>query len=200
MRAIGITTYAGVNRLFRKRSCCRCYRAAAWCTCLSHFPPQPPLNPTARVSNTYGPRSYNEAISILYRANTFSFKDSECLQYFPTLVPRQRFEAIQSLKLHFFLWAFPSEDPNVKEHYEEIWRLIASMPQLRELRVQLTMRARPVIEDWKASEATWLAPLKGFKGLEVFELDLPLAEASEISKDIDLGECRMHTLPEQEDG
>lgn len=71
------------------------------------------------------------------------------------------------------------------------------MPRLRELRVQLKMGPRPIIEDWKASEATWLAPLKGFKGLEVFELDLPLVAASEISKDIDLGECRIHTLPEE---
>lgn len=157
----------------------------------------PTLHSTnSKFSDTLRPRSYNEAISILYRANTFSFKDSECLQYFPTLIPRQRFEAIQSLKLDVFLWDFPSADPSAKEHYEEIWRLIASMPRLRELRVRLTRRSRPVIEDWKLNEATWLAPLKGFKGLKVFELDLPFMEASEISKDIDLGECRIHALPE----
>ncbi|KAI9874140.1 MAG: hypothetical protein M1830_010144 [Pleopsidium flavum] len=142
---------------------------------------------------------YNEAISILYCANTFSFKDSDCLKYFPTLVPRQRFEAIQSLKLYFYQWYLPLKDPTTKEYYDEIWRLIATMPRLRELRVQLDMQAPPPIPYWKVNEAAWLAPLKGFKGLQVFELDILLVEASQISKDIDVGECRIHALEEPGD-
>lgn len=141
------------------------------------------------------PRSYNEAISILYSRNTFSFTDSECLEYFPTLILRQRFEAIRSLKLDFCLWDFPHEDPNAKEHYDKIWRLIASLPRLRELRVKLAWKGgRAPTSYWRLNEATLLAPLKGFKGLEVFELEMTLVVASDISNDVDVGECRIHAL------
>lgn len=119
------------------------------------------------------PHSYTEAIPLLYTANTFSFKDSDCLKYLPTLIPPQRFDAIRSLKLHWHLRGYPSEDPTAKENYDEIWRIIASMPRLRELRVQLAMHSRPHISFWRANEAVWLAPLKDFKELEVFELDMP---------------------------
>lgn len=75
------------------------------------------------------------------------------------------------------------------------------MPRLRELRVKLEMRDGRMliftdIRYWRLNEAAWLAPLKSIKGLEVFDLELPLLPASKISKDIDVGECRIHALGE----
>lgn len=164
----------------------------------SPLSPTPPTSLLTRIC----PCSYNEAISMLYCANTFSFSDSECLEYFPTLVLRQRFEAIRSLKLDFPLWDFPSDNLRVKEHYDKVWRLIASLPLLCELRVKLEWKGGrvPLSLYWKANEATLLAPLKGFKGLKVFELEMTLVDASEISNDIDVGECRIHALGQPGNG
>lgn len=70
------------------------------------------------------------------------------------------------------------------------------MRRLRKLHVQLQNERCWLESSWRANEAAWLAPLKGIKGLEVFELEILFVRASEISKNIDVGECRIHALGE----
>lgn len=72
------------------------------------------------------------------------------------------------------------------------------MPRLRKLHVQLQNERCLHESIWMANEAVWLAPLKGFKGLEVFELEILFVRASEISRNIDVGECHIYAL--REDG
>ena len=81
-----------------------------------------------------------------------------------------------------------------RDDYEEIWQMLAAMPKLRELRVKLSMNHVSNPEHMQFNEQVWLAPLKKFEGLKVFDLDLSNMRWSKISSDVDVGQCQIRLV------
>ncbi|KAF2734871.1 hypothetical protein EJ04DRAFT_465836 [Polyplosphaeria fusca] len=94
---------------------------------------------------------YSEAVNFLYTTNTFSFSDLDCLRYFSMTLLPHRFSLVQSLDLEWCM-AWPIYDPvaqqlllnnpalyppNDEATWEETWRIIASMSNLKFIRASL---------------------------------------------------------------
>ena len=94
---------------------------------------------------------YSESIKFLYSTNTFSFSDLDCIRYFSCTTLPHRFSLIQSLDLEWAM-SWPIYDPiaqnlllvnpalyppNDEATWEETWRIIAEMPNLKFIRVSL---------------------------------------------------------------
>lgn len=138
-----------------------------------------PPNEDSKLSKV--DHSYTDAIHILYSKNAFSFKGAESLKSFSTFVPRQRFEAIQSLKLCIYL---PHTQSEAREEYTVLWPIIISISSLCELRIQLAMHRKTPASQWLANEAVWLTPLEDFGSLTTFML----------LKNLDLHCCQAYGL------
>ncbi|KAF2640452.1 hypothetical protein P280DRAFT_319428 [Massarina eburnea CBS 473.64] len=94
---------------------------------------------------------YSEAIDYLYSTNCFSFSDLDCLRYFSSTILPQRFALIRTLDIEWCL-TWPIYDPIAQSlllttpalypphdeaTWEETWRIVAEMPNLRFIRVSL---------------------------------------------------------------
>lgn len=104
-----------------------------------------------------------------------------------TLLPAH-FNAIRSLQ---FAWYFrkplyPVNEmdvyypPNDQETWEECWRIIATMKDLRELRVWLGGSSAILTPE---SELGYLRPLRAIRGLDVFEVQV---EWHEMGRSLEL--------------
>ncbi|KAF2710722.1 hypothetical protein K504DRAFT_453786 [Pleomassaria siparia CBS 279.74] len=124
---------------------------------------------------------YSESIKFLYSTNAFSFSDLDALRYFSCTVLPQRFNLIQNLDIEWAM-AWPIYDPiaqqlllvnpalyppNDEATWEETWRIISNMPNLRVVRVSLLY-----FDGFRdtACEEKMLAPLRKVTRPETFEV------------------------------
>ncbi|KAF1961240.1 hypothetical protein CC80DRAFT_402780, partial [Byssothecium circinans] len=92
-----------------------------------------------------------EAIDYLYTTNCFSFSDLDCLRYMSSTTLPHRFSLIRTLDIEWFM-TWPIYDPIAQSlllaspalypphdeaTWEETWRIIAAMPNLKFIRVSL---------------------------------------------------------------
>ncbi|KAF2250713.1 hypothetical protein BU26DRAFT_562678 [Trematosphaeria pertusa] len=94
---------------------------------------------------------YSESIDFLYSTNCFSFSDLDCLRYFSCTTLPARFALIQTLDIEWCM-SWPIYDPiaqalllsnpalyppHDEATWEETWRIIADMPNLKFIRASL---------------------------------------------------------------
>ncbi|KAF2688442.1 hypothetical protein K458DRAFT_484502 [Lentithecium fluviatile CBS 122367] len=94
---------------------------------------------------------YSESIDLVYSTNCFSFSDLDCLRYFSCTILPRRFDLIRTLDVEWCL-SWPIYDPlsqslllsdpalyppHDEATWEETWRIIADMPNLRFIRASL---------------------------------------------------------------
>ncbi|KAF2183823.1 hypothetical protein K469DRAFT_751244 [Zopfia rhizophila CBS 207.26] len=114
---------------------------------------------------------YSESINFLYSTNTFSFSDLDCLRYFSCTTLPNRFNMIQNLDIEWCM-SWPIYDniaqqlllnnpalypPYDETTWEETWRIVANMTNLKFIRVSLLY-----VDGFRdaACEAKMLAPLR----------------------------------------
>ncbi len=69
------------------------------------------------------------------------------------------------------------------------------MTGLRDLRVKLSTPKFPEsAEFWTRDRGRWLAPLKRFENLQVFEVYLPLRRTVPLPKGVDVGCCQLYAV------
>ena len=119
---------------------------------------------------------YSEAIDILYSTTIFNFTSYELLRSFPSLVLPHRFAAITSIEqiwtfVNFCLPEIPVAD---KKLYNEMWSMLASMPNLRHITIAIATYECPIPVPADIQEQ-WLEPLKQLQGkdMETFEILVP---------------------------
>ncbi len=83
----------------------------------------------------------------------------------------------------------------IEEIYEEPWQALLSMTGLRDLRVKFSAPKFPEsAEFWTRDQGRLLAPLKHFKGLQLFEVYLPLMRTMPLPKGVDVGCCQLFAV------
>ncbi|CAF9927985.1 MAG: hypothetical protein ALECFALPRED_003921 [Alectoria fallacina] len=147
---------------------------------------------------------YTEAISTLYSHNTFEFRDLYSLICFPSTILPTRMNQIRSLKLDCIVGAghrnFGRTDvtPQNDVPWKMVWKIIAGMTELRDLRVDLAMlRDSPSLS--AEQEIQLLAPLMAVRQAKGFVVNLRWS--AQLSYDDGAGELRdrafelVHTGP-----
>jgi hypothetical protein len=124
---------------------------------------------------------YSEAIDFLYSTNTFSFSDLDCLRHFSATTLTHRFNLIQSLDIEWCM-TWPIYDPIAQQlllsdpvlyppydeaTWEETWRIIARMSNLKFIRASLLY-----FDGFRdpMCEAKMLAPLRKVTHVPTFEV------------------------------
>ncbi|KAF2744499.1 hypothetical protein M011DRAFT_384380, partial [Sporormia fimetaria CBS 119925] len=131
---------------------------------------------------------YKEAIDVLYTTNTFSFNDLDCLRYFKSTIPPRAFDRIWYLDISWVgtWWAHvpnttvvrqPRYPPYDRNTWEDTWRIVSEIPQLKGLRVEIIHESDVLSEvpystrDERAQlERTLLAPLRNITTEEYFDV------------------------------
>ncbi|KAI9737682.1 MAG: hypothetical protein M1818_005686 [Claussenomyces sp. TS43310] len=139
---------------------------------------------TNQVHPTVGRERYSEGIDMLYSTTTFQFRTHELLRSLPQLILPQRFARLTSVELTWDL--LPAQDPvysaRGQESYEALWGLLATMPELRALRIAL--RALPCPDPPPDGlRLAWLGPLEQLlraRRLETCELMVPRSYARHL--------------------
>ena len=95
-----------------------------------------------------------------------------------------------------FDYAIPELDGKyVANNYDDPWQILLSMKGLRELRVKFIRAIFPrSAEFWMSKQARWLAPLKCFENLQVFEVYLPLRRTASLPEGVDIGCCQLYAV------
>ena len=143
------------------------------------------------------PESYCESINTLYAANTFHIGEIATFERLSSILLPPRVQAISSLKLYLWLDQFPGRFPDVKRRYEEVWRQIASMRGLHELRVAISFMVTG--QRWEENEEAVLAPIREFpfgRRLKHFEVTLPV-RSDYLSPGVQTGTCRVRGREEK---
>jgi len=128
-------------------------------------------------------RAYDEAIHLLYARNRFTFDHLDTLYYFTLAIRPDQLRLITSIQLSWSFavpwynelpvgikgWLYPPYD---EVTWIEIWRTIAGMRGLRDLRVRVYDSVAPRTEE---AQRAILAPMKVFPqgSLEKFKVSLP---------------------------
>jgi len=162
-------------------------------SCWNTVPPEGSAPEPGRLSLLKTCRQvYSEAIDILYARNSFDVNHLNSLLYLSSTIPAQRLNTIRSLQL---TWDFPCPlytvhstsryPPDTETTWEEVWRVIARMKGLRDIRVQLTI-ARIYTNLILNSEVRLLEPLRAVKPANVFEVHVswPGREGMSEMKDV----------------
>lgn len=137
--------------------------------------------------------SYTEAIPFLYTSNTFDFKDPQSLQSFLPLILPKRLEAIRSVRFYYVMHHRRREC--VEQGYKQPWQMLLRMTGLRHLRVKLcTPKFPESAKFWTRDQGRWLALLKRFENLHIFEVYLPLLRTAALPKGVDVGSCRLSAV------
>ncbi|KAI9876698.1 MAG: hypothetical protein M1830_005904 [Pleopsidium flavum] len=131
---------------------------------------------------------YNEAIRLLYSANTFDVDDLSALLHFSRAILPQRLASITRLHINWMREPLesisainPGRAPYDKTTYLQFWRTVATkMPALAELRLIIT-------DPWWARKLGmdhgWVRPLKAVRGLKTFEFDVGPQRFGELDVD-----------------
>ncbi|KAF2491697.1 hypothetical protein BU16DRAFT_584907 [Lophium mytilinum] len=140
-------------------------------------------------------KMYTESVEVLYTANTFRPDDANSFLWMSNWILPQRFQAIRSLQLHYYVWSHTSwKDqvsvlptkarnnpilhgkyrPGSSEDWTHVWIVIASMRGLRKLEVELTA-ASELKSIWLAQEVVMLEAVKAVTSPSNFLLTLPFA-------------------------
>ena len=117
--------------------------------------------------------SHEEAISILYTHNTFSFQTLSSILDLNTILPSAYFHSIRSVLLNLFLKPEIFVDEactQESEAWRRVWAVIASMQRLTDIRLTLSMVCTKISE---VQEARILGPLCKVEHLRTFHVDVP---------------------------
>ncbi|KAI4175613.1 MAG: hypothetical protein LQ346_008051 [Caloplaca aetnensis] len=118
-------------------------------------------------------QAYAEAIGLLYTQNTFVITHPQMLFRFAKSIPIQRFNSIRNLRVSFSTpscgalsyWTFNYWR---RAEWEMFWKLVASMDDLRTLRVDIL--------DWTAENLSphnsLLRDISHIRGLQIFRLNI----------------------------
>lgn len=120
-------------------------------------------------------RLYSESISILYSHNTFDFDQRESLYSLSITILPDRFNMIRSIQLHHLTNPANLNLPDVWVLWEQIWRIIADMQGLRELRISFAARNFGRLADMREDglEQKVLAPLRAVTKPKIFTVEVP---------------------------
>lgn len=126
-----------------------------------------------------------EAIEILYRTTTFKFDDRETFASFPSLVLPQRFALITAIEMdcNFDELGESTITAESRQPYNEMWALLASMPNLSHLDIQIRAGYCPYQPPADLKEV-WLGPLKQMGEMEVFDVQIPASYCYRFSSDV----------------
>lgn len=136
---------------------------------------------------------YSESISLLYSTNTFSFSDLDCIRYFSMTTLPHRFSLLQTIDLEWCM-SWPIYDPiaqnlllvnpalyppNDEATWEDTWRIIAAMPNLKFVRVSLLY-----FDGFRdpGCEEKMLAPLRKVTRPKRFEVHVSWAGEEEMEE------------------
>ncbi|KFX91997.1 hypothetical protein O988_07483 [Pseudogymnoascus sp. VKM F-3808] len=127
---------------------------------------------------------YSEAIDILYSTTIFDFGTRQLLCDFPSLVLPQRFTLISAIEM---LWEFiglglPPIDTKQTQLYQDMWAMLATMPNLQNLKIAVAAHECPYPAPPVLMEV-WLNPPKQLGKMDVFEVLVPLSYAKHFSVD-----------------
>jgi hypothetical protein len=135
---------------------------------------------------------YLECIPILYSTNDLIVTWLPCIEYLPRLFPSHHIHFIHSLRLRWRVGSPPlppssgdSKKTTTSKLYkkgvwEDTWRIISEMKELRKLYVALELNCPPWGSLSPAETALVLEPIMRVKVEEEFELSLP--SATDFSK------------------
>ena len=110
----------------------------------------------------------------MYSQNTFFFNDLDTICWFASTILPRRLDMIRSVYIEWDTICFwhpriKPPPPYDRETWFEVWRILSSMKGLRELRVTIWNGPRMDSE----TEIEVFGPMRGVKGADVFELELP---------------------------
>ncbi|KFY26806.1 hypothetical protein V493_03858 [Pseudogymnoascus sp. VKM F-4281 (FW-2241)] len=121
---------------------------------------------------------YSEAIEILYSTTIFDFGTRQLLCDFPSLVLPQRFALISAIEMswEFIDLGLPLIDTEQLQLYQDMWAMLAAMPNLRHLKIAIAAHECPYPAPPDLKEV-WLGPPNQLGKLDVFEVLIPLSYA-----------------------